>query len=181
MKRAVEPCPCFHRLDFQGLTLLLRMGEFNGVPDSSCVLASFKDQTWFAVSERTLVQERYHLEGLSEADMIYIQSGHLRLSDPESSKLIEDFKARNDPAKEFAFRIPPGVEEVPVARSVFFKRQTYQKLIAGISIKLVSVDAGEEMTVDLFHSHEHHSTRKEGDYDRTVFASTRLRFVPFAF
>ncbi len=188
MKRVAQDSqPYFHRLEFRNLTLLLRTNVYNApedAPESPCILAAFKDQKWFAISERTSIQERYHLENLSETDMIYIESGHLRLTDPNKSQMVEEFKKRNDPAKEFTFFIPSKQDEVPITRSVFFKRQTYEKLITSpldtSSIELVNIDAKEEMTVDLFHRHEHRSTR-EDDYNRTVFASTRLRFVQCMF
>ena len=179
-KRTADPTPHFHRLNFQNLTLLVRANA----QDSPGVLAAYRDQKWFAVAERTYTQERYHLEKLSDADMIYIESGFLRVEDSNKSKMIEEFKKRNESGSRFAFSIPPGVEEVPIARSALFKRQIYQKVIASQDyashIELVDVTVDDEMTVDLFHSHEHQATR-DGDYDRTVFVSTRLRFVPIAF
>ena len=182
----MDPPPFFHRLEFPNLTLLLRANAYNmpeDAPDSSCILASTDDKKkWFAVSERTATQERYHLEKLNEADMAYISSGFLKVSDP---KPIDEFKKRHDPAKKIEFFLPSGAEEVPVARSEFFRRQTYQKLIAlpesTSCIHLVSITADDVMmTVDLFHRHEHISTRDD-DYDRTVYVSTRIRFVPFEF
>ena len=184
MKRAGSPPPYFHRLEFGKITLLLRANAHNGpedAPESSCVLASYNDQMWFAVSARNWVQERYKLEGLTDADMIYIESGHLKTDDPNSATLIQEFKERNDPATQIVYYIPHEVDEVPIAQAAIFRRQTYQKLIASPDesshVELMSVVAKDEMTVSLFHRHEHSGTR-EGDYDRTVFGSTSLRFVP---